>query len=101
MLVMSFFAAPAIVLLPLFLAARRIKWWSYLTTAWLSLSLILIALLEFATPQFLYEYDSRPNRLFIEYLVYPREVFASVRKRSQAFALSPRSKIQDPKTQEP
>ena len=43
---------------------------------WLSISLILIALLEFATPQFLIEYDSRPNRLFLEYLVYPHEVMA-------------------------
>jgi phosphoglycerol transferase MdoB-like AlkP superfamily enzyme len=76
LITLSLFAAPTIVLLPLFLAARRINWWSYLTTTWLSFSLILIALLEFATPQFLYEYDSRPNRLFIEYLVYPREVFA-------------------------
>ena len=32
--------------------------------------------LELATPQFLTEYDSRPNRLFVEYLVYPREVLA-------------------------
>ena len=39
-------------------------------------SLVAIMFLEFATPQFLIEYDSRPNRLFIEYLVYPREVLA-------------------------
>src|SRR5687768_621201 len=76
LITLGLFAAPMIVLLPLFLAFRRVKWWLYLCTAWLSFSLILIALLEFATPQFIYEYDSRPNRLFIEYLVYPREVFA-------------------------
>lgn len=76
LITLSLFAAPMVLLLPLFAIARRTQWWSYLCTAWLSVSLILIALLEFATPQFLYEYDSRPNRLFIEYLVYPREVFA-------------------------
>jgi phosphoglycerol transferase MdoB-like AlkP superfamily enzyme len=76
LITLGLFAAPMVVLMPLFLVARRIKWWLYLCTAWLSFSLILIALLEFATPQFIYEYDSRPNRLFIEYLVYPREVFA-------------------------
>ena len=43
---------------------------------WLSVSLIVIVFLEFATPQFLIEYDSRPNRLFVEYLVYPQEVSA-------------------------
>jgi len=76
LITLGLFAAPVVVLLPLFLAIRRLSWWVRLCTAWLGFSLILIALLEFATPQFLHEYDSRPNRLFIEYLVYPREVFA-------------------------
>jgi phosphoglycerol transferase MdoB-like AlkP superfamily enzyme len=76
LITLGLFAAPTVLLLPLFLAVRRMHWWTRLSTAWLSFSLILILLLEFASPQFLYEYDSRPNRLFIEYLVYPREVFA-------------------------
>ncbi|HEY5756596.1 MAG TPA: LTA synthase family protein, partial [Steroidobacter sp.] len=76
LITLSLFAAPLVVVLPLFLAVKRMNWWALLAVAWLSISLILILLLEFATPQFLYEYDSRPNRLFIEYLVYPREVSA-------------------------
>jgi phosphoglycerol transferase MdoB-like AlkP superfamily enzyme len=76
LITLGLFAAPMVVLLPLFLAARRLAWWSRLSSVWLSFSLIVILLLEFATPQFVYEYDSRPNRLFIEYLVYPREVVA-------------------------
>ena len=76
LITLGLFAAPIVVLLPLFLAANRLCWWSRLSSAWLSFSMLLILLLEFATPQFLYEYDSRPNRLFIEYLVYPREVLA-------------------------
>lgn len=76
LITLGLFAAPLVVLLPLFLAVKRLTWWSRLASAWLSFSLISILLLEFATPQFLYEYDTRPNRLFIEYLVYPREVFA-------------------------
>ena len=43
---------------------------------WFAASLVAIIFLEFATPQFLIEYDSRPNRLFLEYLVYPQEVLA-------------------------
>jgi phosphoglycerol transferase MdoB-like AlkP superfamily enzyme len=43
---------------------------------WLTLSLLVILFLELATPQFLIEFDSRPNRLFLEYLVYPDEVMA-------------------------
>lgn len=76
LITLSLFAAPLVVLLPLFLAVKRMSWWARLAAVWLSFSLIAILLLEFATPQFLYEYDSRPNRLFIEYLVYPREVSA-------------------------
>lgn len=76
LITLSLFATPIVVLLPLFLAVNRVSWWSRLASAWLSFSLIVILLMEFATPQFLFEYDSRPNRLFIEYLVYPREVFA-------------------------
>ncbi|MGB1200739.1 MAG: LTA synthase family protein [Cognaticolwellia aestuarii] len=34
-----------------------------------------IFLLELATPAFINEYGLRPNRLFIEYLIYPKEVF--------------------------
>lgn len=76
LIALGLFAAPLVVLLPLFLAVNRLSWWSRLSSVWLSFSLMLILFLEFATPQFLSEYDSRPNRLFIEYLVYPREVFA-------------------------
>ncbi|WP_116809410.1 LTA synthase family protein [Steroidobacter cummioxidans] len=76
LITLSLFAAPTIVLLPLMLAVNRLNWWVRLASGWLSFSLLVILLLEFATPQFLYEYDSRPNRLFIEYLVYPQEVSA-------------------------
>ena len=49
--------------------------------AWLGASLIAIIFPELATPQFLMEYDSRPNRLFVEYPVYPREVTAHAVER--------------------
>ena len=34
----------------------------------------LIVFFEVITPTFINEYDLRPNRLFIEYLIYPKEV---------------------------
>ncbi len=37
--------------------------------------LIILVFFELATPAFIIEYDTRPDRLFIEYLVSPREVF--------------------------
>ncbi|MDR0544065.1 MAG: LTA synthase family protein [Odoribacteraceae bacterium] len=38
--------------------------------------LLLVLFLELATPPFILEYDTRPNRLFLEYLIYPREIFS-------------------------
>ena len=47
-----------------------------LTAWWYRLCWFLLALLEVSTPQFILEYDTRPNRLYFEYLVHPREVAA-------------------------
>ena len=69
-------AAPMVLLLPAFVAVRRVNLWVRACCAWLTVSLLTILFLELATPQFLIEYDTRPNRLFVEYLVYPQEVFA-------------------------
>ncbi|MDG1121323.1 MAG: LTA synthase family protein [Glaciecola sp.] len=41
---------------------------------WLWLCLLCVIFFEVATPTFILEYDLRPNRLFIEYLMYPKEV---------------------------
>ena len=76
LMTLGLFAAPTLVLLPPLLAIRRVTWWIRACCVWLGVSLIAIIFLEFATPQFLIEYDSRPNRLFLEYLVYPDEVMA-------------------------
>jgi phosphoglycerol transferase MdoB-like AlkP superfamily enzyme len=43
---------------------------------WLMISIVAVLFFELATPTFINEYDLRPNRLFIEYLLYPKEVFS-------------------------
>lgn len=45
---------------------------------WLAACLSVLLFLELATPAFMAEYGLRPNRLFFEYLVYPREVVATL-----------------------
>jgi phosphoglycerol transferase MdoB-like AlkP superfamily enzyme len=70
------FAAPMVLLLPVFVIAGRVPLWVRWCIWWLGFSLIAMFFLELATPQFLIEFDSRPNRLFIDYLQYPREVLA-------------------------
>jgi len=42
---------------------------------WLTAGWLLMGLLELSTPQFILEYDSRPNRLYLVYLKHPKEVF--------------------------
>lgn len=44
------------------------------TGIWLQACWILLGFLEITTPAFINEYDTRPNRLFVEYLKHPREV---------------------------
>ncbi|MVW78516.1 LTA synthase family protein [Bordetella sp. 02P26C-1] len=44
------------------------------TGIWLQVCWVVLGFLEIATPAFIQEYDTRPNRLFVEYLKHPREV---------------------------
>lgn len=48
--------------------------WTGFSTLWFSSALCFLFFMEAATPFFIAEYDTRPNRLFVEYLVYPKEV---------------------------
>jgi phosphoglycerol transferase MdoB-like AlkP superfamily enzyme len=45
------------------------------TQAWYWGTWTLLAFMEVATVAFIMEYDTRPNRLFVEYLKHPQEVF--------------------------
>ena len=64
-------AAPWLGHIPL--AVSIAGWW--FVFAW-----FLLVLLEVSTPQFIYEYDTRPNRLYVEYLKHPQEVFGMLWK---------------------
>jgi len=54
--------------------------WTIFVRLWLSIFAFVFIFLEFATPSFINEYNIRPNRLFIEYLIYPKEVFSMLLK---------------------
>ncbi|MCT8832325.1 LTA synthase family protein [Glaesserella parasuis] len=49
--------------------------WKGILRVWLTISSVFVLFMEVATPAFIETYDFRPNRLFIEYLLYPKEVF--------------------------
>lgn len=50
--------------------------WTLILRVWLTLGLLTIVVLEISTPSFIAEYGIRPNRLYVEYLIYPKEVFS-------------------------
>ncbi|REH00775.1 LTA synthase family protein [Flavobacterium aquicola] len=49
-------------------------------TVYFILFLTLILFLELSTLDFINEYDVRPNKLFIDYLIYPKEVVGTLLK---------------------
>ncbi|PLC55329.1 sulfatase [Pollutimonas nitritireducens] len=51
-----------------------------ITGWWFMFAWLLLVLLEVSTPQFIHEYDTRPNRLYVEYLKHPNEVFGMLWK---------------------
>ncbi len=75
--------AGLVVAVPLLLApllAHRYSWrfWKQFTVVWAVAMVFMVLFIELATPTFIAQYDVRPNRLFIEYLKYPREVLATL-----------------------
>ena len=75
---MGYLTLPMMLIAPLFLHRRMVSWWVNIQSAWLLIALSYILFMEAATPAFILQYDVRPNRLFIEYLAYPREVFSTL-----------------------
>jgi len=60
--------------------ARLLALWNRIVQIWLTLLVYFILFMELATPSFINEYNIRPNRIFIEYLIYPKEVFSMLFK---------------------
>lgn len=65
---------PAI-LHPWFMISKYHKTWLIMLKGLFFFIFICVFFFELATPAFINEYGFRPNRLFIEYLPYPNEVF--------------------------
>ncbi|HQS38426.1 LTA synthase family protein [Hydrogenophaga sp.] len=65
-----------LLLAPVLATRQLFKAWQKFTYVWVVLAIVLLVFLEAATPGFINEYDIRPNRIFVEYLKYPNEVFS-------------------------
>lgn len=69
-----------LLLMPIFAVFGAWTAWRHFTFLWVIACMTLLLFLEVATPGFIGEYDTRPNRLFVEYLKYPQEVCAMLWK---------------------
>lgn len=63
-----------LLLAPAFAISRLFKIWQKFTYFWVIAGIVLLVFLEASTPGFIMEYDVRPNRIFVEYLKYPKEI---------------------------
>ena len=70
-----FFLLPA--LISIWLKQGRLSQiFNVFISLWLILAFTTIIFMEVMTPEFINEYDVRPNRIFLDYLIYPKEVFS-------------------------
>ncbi|NNG21529.1 LTA synthase family protein [Telluria aromaticivorans] len=78
LILLGYFAAIPLLLAPFAAHRSMARFWTGAMVAWGSFALVTVLFMELSSPQFILQYDVRPNRLFIEYLAYPREVFATL-----------------------
>jgi phosphoglycerol transferase MdoB-like AlkP superfamily enzyme len=77
-IVVSLLLVLPVLLIPLALVRGLSKIWFQFSYVWCLLALVLLVFMELATPAFILQYDVRPNRLFVEYLKYPKEVLSTL-----------------------
>ncbi|WP_127022276.1 LTA synthase family protein [Rheinheimera mangrovi] len=77
-IVVSLFLVVPVLLIPLASVRGLNKVWFQFSYLWCLLALVLLVFMELATPAFIMQYDVRPNRLFVEYLKYPKEVLSTL-----------------------
>lgn len=78
LIVMGYMMLPAVLLAPLLAHRRTARAWTVAAAALCSAALLFVIFMEISSPQFIMQFDVRPNRLFIEYLSYPKEVLGTL-----------------------
>ena len=78
LILVGLLVAVPVLLAPVLAMPRFAPVWRTFTLVWAAMALALIVLLELSTPTFILQYDIRPNRLYFEYLKYPKELFATL-----------------------
>ncbi|TRW22172.1 sulfatase-like hydrolase/transferase [Flavobacterium zepuense] len=63
-----------------FVPARFSRYYKGFLNFYYTLFLVLLLFMELASPNFIQQYDTRPNRIFLDYLMYPKEVVGTLFK---------------------
>lgn len=79
LILMSYIAFLPAVLISL-LPDSILKYFKKFFTIYFIFFLFLFLLMELSTLDFINQYDTRPNRLFLDYLIYPKEVVGTLLK---------------------
>ena len=78
LIVLGYLLAVPVLLAPLLAHRVAERAWKNMTACWTTAALLFVVFMEVSSPQFIMQFDVRPNRLFIEYLSYPKEVFSTL-----------------------
>lgn len=79
LILMSYIAFLPAVLISLF-PDSALKYFKKFFNIYFIFFLFLFLLMELSTLDFINQYDTRPNRLFLDYLIYPKEVVGTLLK---------------------
>lgn len=63
-----------------FTPSKYLQYCNRLLNGYYILFLTLLLLMELSSSDFIRQYDTRPNRLFLDYLIYPKEVMGTLFK---------------------
>ena len=78
LILLGYFIAIPVLLAPFFAHHFIANLWRMFNVCWASLALVFVTFMELSSPSFIMQFDMRPNRVFIEYLSYPKEVMATL-----------------------
>ncbi len=78
LIVLGFFVALAVLVAPFLAHKKTQRAWRIYNLCVATLALVFIIFMELSTPPFMMQFDLRPNRLFVEYLSYPKEVLSTL-----------------------
>lgn len=78
LIILGYFILIPLLFAPFLAHAKTAVFWKRFTAIWTVIALAFIIFMELSTPQFIMQFDVRPNRLFVEYLSYPDEVIATL-----------------------